>query len=100
MVAKRRRRPAAHTNNISKRIAFNERIAALHREISRLRRVRASVSRDEFKEVVRSLNQIERNTEGIQQHANELRTQFARIAQMQTEIDAITRALKKAKLLE
>ena len=94
------RRLVSHTNSVSKRVALNERIIALRREITRLRRERAAVSRAEFKEVVQSLHQIQRNTDDLQHHTKELRTQFARIAQMQTELDAITRALKKAKLFD
>ena len=101
MPAKRRvRRSSPITNHVSKRIALNEHIAALQREMNRLKRERAVVNRNEFKEVVRSLQQLQRNTDDIVKHTDELRTQFARIAQMQVEIDAIMRALKRANLLD
>jgi hypothetical protein len=101
MPAKRRvRRPSRATNHVTKRIALNEHIAALQREMNRLKQARAVVNRNEFKEVVRSLQQLQRNTEDIAKHTDDLRTQFARIAQMQVQIDAIMRVLKRAKLLD
>jgi prefoldin subunit 5 len=101
MPAKRRvRRSPRIANPVSKRIALNEHIVALQREMNRLKRARAVVNRNEFKEVVRSLQQLQRNTNDIVKHTDELRTQFARIAQMQVEIDTITRTLKRANLLE
>jgi hypothetical protein len=96
MALKRRRAPA---DSLTKRIALNDRISALHSEMDKLRRARAAVSRNEFAEVVTSLRQIQRNTDEIIKHTNELATQMTRIAQMQAEIDVITRALRKGSLL-
>ena len=101
MPAKRsRRRRMPPVNSVTKRIALNDHTAALQREINRLKRERATVNRNEFKEIVRSLHQLQRNTDDIAEHTRELRTQLARMAQMQTEIDAIARAMRRAKLLE
>jgi prefoldin subunit 5 len=83
-----------------RRIALNDRIAALHAEIDKLRRARAAVSRNEFIEVVNSLRQIQRNTDDIVEHANHLTTQLTRMGQMQAELDAVRRAVKKAGLLD
>ena len=96
----RRRSFVAAPDSVNNRIAINDRIAALHREISAVRRARASVSRHEFKEVVRSLRQIHENTEGIAEHTHHLATQITRMAQMQVEIDAMHRALKRAGLVD
>jgi len=94
----RRRRP--DPDSVSKRIALNDRISALHTEITKLRRARAAVSRDEFIEVVNSLHEIQRNTDDITEHAQRLATQVTRMGQMQAEIDVIRRAVKKAGLLD
>jgi uncharacterized small protein (DUF1192 family) len=98
--AKPRHRRIPHTNVVGKRLALNEHIAALQQEITRLRRERAAVSRNEFKEVIRSLHQLERNTDAISKHTHDLETQFTRIAQLQTEVDVMKRALRKAGLLD
>ena len=87
-------------DSVSKRIALNDRIAALHAEITKLRRARAAVSRDEFIEVVHSLRQIQQNTDDIIEHAKHLTTQLTRMGQMQAELDVIRRAVKKAGLLD
>jgi len=81
---------------VSKRIALNDRIAALHAEITQLRRARAAVSRNEFIEIVHSLRQIQQNTDDIIEHANRLTTQITRMGQMQAEIDSLKRAFVKA----
>jgi len=85
---------------VNKRIAFNSRIAELQQQVNRLRRDRDLVSVDEFKEVVRSLHQIERNKEAVDRHARDLATQFTRMAHLQADVDELKRALKKAKLLD
>jgi prefoldin subunit 5 len=95
-----RRRLTPSADSVNKRIALNERIAALHSAIAKLRRARAAVSRNEFIEVVNSLRQIQRNTDGIIEHTNHLATQMTRMGQMQVEIDRMRRALKKANLME
>lgn len=79
---------------------MNDRIAALHAEIDKLRRARAAVSRHEFIEVLHSLRQIQRNTDAIIEHANHLTTQVTRMGQMQAELDVIRRAVRKAGLLD
>src|SRR4051812_12581782 len=94
------RRSRRDAGNVKKRIALNNRIAALHAKIDKLRLTRATVSRNEFIEVVDSLRQIQRNTEDIIEHANHLSTQVTRMGQMQAEIDVIRRAVKKAGLLD
>jgi uncharacterized coiled-coil DUF342 family protein len=99
----KRRRPRRLTTSadtVNKRIALNDRIGALHTEIEKLRRARAAVSRNEFREVVNSLRQIQRNTDDIMEHTNHLATQVTRMGQMQAEIDVIRRAVKKAGLLD
>jgi len=85
--------------SVSKRIALNDRIAALHAEISKLRRARVAVSRDEFIEVVASLRQIQQNTDDIIEHAKRLTTQVTRMGQMQAETDSLKRAFAKAGLV-
>jgi uncharacterized coiled-coil DUF342 family protein len=94
-----RRRPTPDAESVSKRVALNNRIAALHAEITKLRRARAAVSRHEFIEVVHSLRQIQRNTDDIIEHANRLTTQITRMGQMQAEIDSLKRAFAKAGLM-
>ena len=83
------RRQTPDASRVSKRIALNERIEALHAEITNLRRARAAVSRNEFREVVNSLREIQRNTDDIIEHAKRLTTQVTRMAQMQAQIDVI-----------
>jgi hypothetical protein len=87
-VVKRRRAPRT-----DKRSGLNERIVAIQTAIARLRRERASVQRDEFLEMTKTLRQVEQN-------AAALAVQFTRIAHIQAEVDAIKRALVKAKLLD
>jgi hypothetical protein len=87
-VVKRRRAPRT-----DKRSGLNERIVAIQTAIARLRRERASVQRDEFLEMTKTLRQVEQN-------AAALAIQFTRIAHIQAEVDAIKRALIKAKLLD
>ena len=81
-----RRRPDA-------RLALRKRLTEIQAQIAKLKRERAAVKRDEFLEVTKSLHQVEKN-------AADLATQFTRIAQIQADVDAIKRALVKAKLLE
>ena len=87
-VVKRRRTPRT-----DKRPGLNKRIVAIQTAIARLRRERASVQRDEFLEMTKTLRQVEQN-------AAALAIQFTRIAHIQAEVDAIKRALIKAKLLD
>jgi hypothetical protein len=87
-VVKRRR-----THRIDKRSGLNKRIVAIQTALARLRRERASVQRDEFLEMTKTLRQVEQN-------AAALAIQFTRIAHIQAEVDAIKRALIKAKLLD
>ena len=87
-VVKRRR-----THRIDKRSGLNKRIVAIQTALARLRRERASVQRDEFLEMTKTLRQVEQN-------AAALAIQFTRIAHIQAEVDAIKRALVKAKLLD
>lgn len=98
------RRPRRHASpvadSVSKRIAFNDRLAAVHADIARLRRARAIISRNEFVEVVNSLRQIQQHTDDIADHTSHLATQMTRIAHMQVEIDAMRRVLKHAKLMD
>ena len=96
---RRPRRLKPEADRVGKRIALNKRISALHADIAKLRRARATVSRNEFIEVVNSLRQIQRNTDDIVEHTNHLATQMTRMAQMQVEIDAMRRALTKAHLM-
>jgi hypothetical protein len=96
--AKRRRRRARST--VTTRIAWNKHIGALQKEIDRLKREQASVSRDEFGEVVTSVLQLQRNTDDIAKHTADLATQLTRMSQIQAEVDEIKRALKKANLLD
>ena len=87
-VVKRRR-----THRIDKRSGLNKRVVAIQTALARLRRERASVQRDEFLEMTKTLRQVEQN-------AAALAIQFTRIAHIQAEVDAIKRALIKAKLLD
>jgi hypothetical protein len=87
-VVKRRR-----THRIDKRSGLNKRVVAIQTALARLRRERATVQRDEFLEMTKTLRQVEQN-------AAALAIQFTRIAHMQAEVDAIKRALIKAKLLD
>ena len=87
-VVKRRR-----THRIDKRSGLNKRVVAIQAALARLRRERATVQRDEFLEMTKTLRQVEQN-------AAALAIQFTRIAHIQAEVDAIKRALIKAKLLD
>lgn len=82
------------------RLALHKRLSDIHAEITRLKRDRAAVNRAEFVEVTHSLRQLEKNTEDLAEHATKLATQFTRMSQIQQEVDAIKRALKKAGLLD
>jgi len=86
----KRRRPRRRSDA---RVALRTRLAEIHEEIAKLKRERAAVKRDEFLEVTKSLRQIQKNTD-------DLTTQFTRIAQLQADVDAMKRALLKAKLLD
>jgi hypothetical protein len=86
--AKRRRPRRTDT-----RIALRRRLAEIQSAIAKLKRERAAVKRDEFLEVTKSLRQVQKNTD-------DLTTQFTRIAQLQADVDAIKRALVKAKLFD
>ena len=76
-----------------KRLALNKRLAQIRAEVSKLKRDRAVVKRDEFLEMNKSLRELHKNTD-------DLATQLTRIAQIQQEVDAIKRALVKAKFLD
>ena len=78
---------------MDKRQALDKRLAVIGAEIAKLKRDRAAVKRDEFVEVSKSLEQLQKNT-------NDLAIQLKRIAQIQQEVDAIKRALQKAQLLD
>jgi hypothetical protein len=84
MTVKRRR--------TDKRLGLHKRLVQIRAEIARLKRDRAAVKRDEFVEVTTSLRELHKNTA-------DLAIQLTRIAQIQVEVDAIKRALVKAKLL-
>ena len=75
-----------------KRLALNKRLAQIRAEVSKLKRDRTAVKRDEFLEMSKSLRELHKNTD-------DLATQLTRIAQIQQEVDAIKRALVKAKLV-
>jgi septal ring factor EnvC (AmiA/AmiB activator) len=77
---------------VKKRLALHKRRTQIRAEISTLKRDRASVKREEFDAMSKTLRQLEKNT-------NDLATQLTRIAQIQVEVDVIKRALVKAKLL-
>jgi len=89
MPTAKRRRPAS----TEKRRALHDRLTQIRAEIAKLKRDRATVRREEFAEVSKSLQQLHKNTD-------DLATQLTRISQIQQEIDAIKRALKKANLLD
>src|SRR4051794_18375505 len=93
--SKRRRAPGVH-RSYTKRVALNKRIIALQTEINRLKKDRDVVNRSEFKEVLKSLADIHRNTASIATLTKDVATQFTRIAQMQAEFDSLKRALAKA----
>src|SRR5438105_12157328 len=78
--AKRQTRSRVPHSGVTRRIALNERIGALQKEINRLRRSRDAVSRGEFREVVKSLHQIQDNTDALARHSVDLATQFTRFA--------------------
>jgi len=96
----KRRRTRTAESGVTKRIALNKHIGALQKEINRLKREQAGVSRDEFAEVVTSVLQLQQNTDDIAKHTSDLATQLTRMGQIQAEVDEIKRALKKAKLLD
>ena len=85
----KRRRPRRRDS----RVVLRKRLAEIQAQIAKLKRERAAVKRDEFLEVTKSLHQVEQN-------AADLATQFTRIAQLQADVDAMKRALVKAKLLD
>jgi hypothetical protein len=88
MPSKRRR-----TKRVDKRLALHERLAQIRAEVSTLRRDRAAVKREEFVEMSKSLQELNKNT-------SDLATQFTRISQIQAELDLIKHALQKAKLMD
>ena len=75
-----------------KRLALNKRLVQIRAEISTLKRDRATVNRDEFLEMSKSLRQLQKNTD-------DLAVQLTRIGQIQEEVDVLKRAFAKAKLL-
>jgi hypothetical protein len=84
----KRRRPV----RTDKSLALNKRLAEIRAEVVKLKRERAIVRREEFEEVTRSLEQVQKN-------AADIATQLKRIAQIQQQVDTITRALARAGLL-
>jgi predicted negative regulator of RcsB-dependent stress response len=86
----KRRRPRRRQDS---RILLRRRFAEIQAQIAKLKRARAAVKRDEFVEVTKSLHQVQKNTD-------DLATQLTRIGQLQADVDAIKRALVKAKLLD
>jgi hypothetical protein len=70
---------------------LNKRVLKIQAEITRLRRERASIRRDEFLEMTKSLRLVQKNTD-------DLAIQFTRIAHLQADVDAIKRVLMKAEL--
>jgi hypothetical protein len=94
MPAKRRRPRTPDT-----RLTLHKRLARIRAEIATLKRRRAAVNRHEFVEMSKSLRQVQKNTEDLIDHTRHLATQLTRIAQIQAEVDAIKRALVKAKLM-
>jgi uncharacterized protein YukE len=93
--------PAKHPRRrtADKRLALHKRVARIRAEIGALKRNRAAVNRSEFQEMSRSLQQLKKNTEDLVEHTQHLATQLTRIAQLQAEVDAIKRALVRAKLM-
>jgi|tagenome__1003787_1003787.scaffolds.fasta_scaffold20088603_2 hypothetical protein len=75
------------------RIALAKRLSQIHADLAALKRERAAMNRNEFDEMSKSLQQLRTNTDDIA-------TQFTRIAQMQAQLDAIVRALKRAQLID
>jgi hypothetical protein len=94
MPAKRRRPRTPNT-----RLTLHKRLTRIRTEIATLKRHRAAVNRDEFVEMSKSLRQVQRNTDDLIEHTRHLATQLTRIAQIQVEVDAIKRALVKAKVM-
>ena len=92
-----KRRAPRTTNGRTKRNARDERIQTLDAEIDRLKRT--AVTRGEFDEMVKSLRQLQENTDDIAKHTTNLATQLTRMSQIQAELDELKRALKAAKLL-
>jgi predicted negative regulator of RcsB-dependent stress response len=82
-----------------KRLALHKRVARIRAEIATLKRNRAAVNRSEFLEMSKSLRQVKKNTDDLFEHTQHLATQLTRIAQLQAEVDAIKRALVKAKVM-
>jgi hypothetical protein len=76
-----------------KRLALNRRLVQIRAEIATLKRDRATVNRDEFLEMSKSLRQLQKNTD-------DLAVQLTRIGQIQEEVDVLKRAFAKAKLLD
>ena len=87
-------RPAKRSNprRTDKRLALNKRLVQIRAEVSKLKGDRTAVKRDEFLEMSKSPRELHKNTD-------DLATQLIRIAQIQQEVDAIKRALVKAKLV-
>ena len=81
------------TKDPDKRLALHKRLALIRAEVSKLKRDRATVKREEFVEMSKSLHELHKNTK-------DLATQFTRISQIQAEVDLIKHALRKAKLLD
>jgi predicted RNA-binding Zn ribbon-like protein len=81
------------TRTTDKRLALNKRLVEIREEIDTLKRDRAGIQREEFEEMTRWLRELHKNTA-------DLVTQLTRIGQLQAEVDTITRALVKAKLLD
>jgi hypothetical protein len=90
--------PAKRRGAASKRLVLNKRFIRIQKEVARLKRARATVRREDFDEMSRSLRQLHKNTDDLLQHTKELDTQFTRIAQIQAQVDAIQRVLSKLKL--
>ncbi len=89
MPTAKRGRPHSPDN----RLALSKRLVQIKAEIAKLKRDRATVKRNEFEEMTKSLRELHKNTA-------DLATQWTRIGQIQVEVDTIKRALVKAKLLD
>lgn len=91
-----KRRPARRSNTrLTTATDLHTRLSVIHKAVADLKRSRALVRREEFVEVKKSLRQLQANTDDILQLTKDLATQFARIAQIQAEIDVIKSTLKK-----
>jgi hypothetical protein len=82
------------------RLALNKRLTQIRAAVAKLKRERATVNREKFVEMFKSLRQLPENTDDLIQHTKNLATQFTRIAQNQAGVNTNQTCIGKGEAVE